>query len=96
MQEQKISGYNTSHLESDSQMPYRNLFFFKDLNMKTLLKKVKIWPGNTKNLWSIHWDHLQLSPISWDYPFNADVSLKHGVVVLELLENFVENKLEIQ
>ena len=41
MQEQKISGYNTSHLESDSQMPYRNLFFFKDLNMKTLLKKSK-------------------------------------------------------
>ena len=62
-------------MRSDSQMPYRNLFFFKDLNMKTLLKKVKIWPGNTKNLWSIHWDHLQLSPISWDYPFNYDYNL---------------------
>ena len=34
---------------SDSQMPYRNLFFFKGLNMKT--------------------NHLQLSPISWEYPF---------------------------
>ena len=33
---QKISGYNTSHLLSDSQMPYRNLFFLKYLNMKTL------------------------------------------------------------
>ena len=32
---------NTSHLQSDSQMPYRNLFFFKDLNMKALLKKSK-------------------------------------------------------
>ena len=38
-QEQKISGNNTSHLQSDSQMPYGNLFFFKYLNMKTLLKK---------------------------------------------------------
>ena len=41
MQEQKISSYNSSHLQSDSQMPYRNLFFFKYLNMKTLLKKSK-------------------------------------------------------
>ena len=40
-QEQKISGYNTSHLQSNSLMPYRNIFFFKDLNMKTLLKKSK-------------------------------------------------------
>ena len=39
LQEQKISGNNTSHLQSDSQMPYCNLFFFKYLNMKTLLKK---------------------------------------------------------
>ena len=39
--EQKISGYSTSHMRSDSQMPYRNLLFFKDLNMKALLKKSK-------------------------------------------------------
>ena len=32
-QEQKISGNNTSQMRSDSQMPYRNLFFFKYLYM---------------------------------------------------------------
>ena len=28
-------------MQSDSQMLYHNLFFFKDLNMKTLFKKSK-------------------------------------------------------
>ena len=41
MQEQKISGSNTPQMQSDSQMPYRNLFFFKLLNMKKLLNKNK-------------------------------------------------------
>ena len=50
LQEQRISGYHTSHMRSDtdSQMPYRNLLFFKHLNMKTLLKEYKYDPAILK------------------------------------------------
>ena len=42
---------------------------FKNTVWKWHQNKIKTWRGNIKNLWSIHWDHLQLCPISWDYPF---------------------------
>ena len=37
----KISSNNTSPLWSYGQMPYLSLFFFKYLNMKTMVKKNK-------------------------------------------------------
>ena len=50
---------------------------FKNTVWKWHQNKIKTWRGNIKNLWSIHWDHLQLCPISWDYPFKGLPSFSH-------------------
>ena len=46
-------------------MPYRNLFIFKDLNMKTLLKKVKTSKLSTGIICSSPQSHETIPLIHW-------------------------------